>query len=118
MKNMDKKYAQDIEINVKNLDKAIEILQYFYECNQNVYIVFNKKKLYSCDAEKETFIDDCYIKLTGLTKQQREDYIAEIKNVNPALISLDKLQETMQAIEDKYMIIAEKNKEKEISIED
>lgn len=116
---MKKLYAKEIKIEpLTKMDEVIEMLQQHYEDGNNVFVKFNKIKLYSVDAENQTFVDDCYIKAIGLTKSQHSDFLKESKAISEQKLSLEEFQEEMNKLEEKYMKLVAANKTTEATIEE
>lgn len=91
----------------KRIDGIQEAVEYLQECKnngQNVYIVFNGQKLYSCDVT----LDSAYMQIIGMTKEEddavRQEYVkAETEEERSAIL------ERWVGIQKKYQEEAKKN---------
>lgn len=70
--------AKKLDCKVSDLKEAYEILKEHKYKDENVYIEFNKHKLYSLLDD----LDSCYVKVTGYTKKVFDEMLQEeLKNL-------------------------------------
>ncbi len=73
---------------ILNLDQAYQVLQKAKQNGENIYINFNGHKLYSLLDDE----DMCYIKVTGLSKQEFDNRQKEYKKRLTEIIESETLQ--------------------------
>ena len=97
-----------IRLGLSNLDRAIDYLREWYSKGVNLYLTFNRERLYACDEYSN---DEYYLLATGLTIAQTK-YIEDVKN-NEKFKNLEpsKLELLIKPIEESFQLDNEAKRE-------